>query len=111
VAEWSNVPDSKSGVGATLPRVRIPPSPPNQKPRCAGFFLTSRSLLPSMIQRFDMKFLIQTVSIALTAVLLQGCTVLAIADVAASTVVYGVKTVVNVVDAVTPDIVNKKKDK
>ena len=41
--------------------------------------------------------------------LLQGCTVLAIADVAASTVVYGVKTVVNVVDAVTPDIVNKKK--
>ena len=43
--------------------------------------------------------------------LLQGCTVLAIADVAASTVVYGVKTVVNVVDAVTPDIINKDKDK
>jgi ABC-type Fe3+-siderophore transport system permease subunit len=42
---------------------------------------------------------------------LQGCTVLAIADVAASTVVYGVKTAVNVVDAITPDIVNKKKDK
>jgi hypothetical protein len=42
--------------------------------------------------------------------LLQGCTVLAIADVAASTVVYGVKTAVNVVDAVTPDIINKKKD-
>jgi hypothetical protein len=42
--------------------------------------------------------------------LLQGCTLLAIADVAASTVVYGVKTVVNVVDAVTPDIINKKKD-
>ncbi len=40
---------------------------------------------------------------------LQGCTVLAVADVAASTVVYGVKTVVNVVDAVTPDIINKKK--
>jgi len=64
-----------------------------------------------MIQRPAMKLLIQTVAIALTAVLLQGCTVLAIADVAASTVVYGVKTVVNVVDAVTPDIVNKKKDK
>jgi len=30
VAEWSNVPDSKSGVGATLPWVRIPPSPPEQ---------------------------------------------------------------------------------
>ncbi len=28
VAEWSNVPDSKSGVGVSLPRVRIPPSPP-----------------------------------------------------------------------------------
>lgn len=28
VAEWSNVLDSKSSVGATLPRVRIPPSPP-----------------------------------------------------------------------------------
>ena len=28
VAEWSNVPDSKSGVVATSPRVRIPPSPP-----------------------------------------------------------------------------------
>lgn len=45
-----------------------------------------------------------------STLLLQGCTVLAIADVAASTVVYGVKTVVNVVDAVTPDIINKKKD-
>ena len=51
------------------------------------------------------------VSVTLAAALLQGCTVLAIADVAASTVVYGVKTVVNVVDAVTPDIVSKKKDK
>jgi len=47
----------------------------------------------------------------LTLPLLQGCTVLAIADVAASTVIYGVKTVVNVVDAVTPDIVNRDKDK
>lgn len=42
---------------------------------------------------------------------LQGCTVLAIADVAASTLIYGVKTVVNVVDAVTPDIINRDKDK
>jgi hypothetical protein len=39
-----------------------------------------------------------------------GCTVLAIADAAGSAVVYGVKTTVNVLDAVTPDIVNKKKD-
>ena len=42
---------------------------------------------------------------------LQGCTVLAIADVAASTVIYGVKTAVNVVDAITPDIINRDTDK
>ena len=41
---------------------------------------------------------------------LSGCTVLAIADAAGSAVVYGIKTTVNVLDAVTPDIVNKKKD-
>ena len=40
---------------------------------------------------------------------LSGCTVLAIADAAGSAIVYGVKTTVNVIDAVTPDIVNKKK--
>ena len=40
---------------------------------------------------------------------LQGCTVLAVADVAGSTVIYAGKTVVNTIDAVTPDIVNKKK--
>ncbi len=42
--------------------------------------------------------------------LLQGCTLLAVADAAGSAVVYGVKTTVNVLDAVTPDIVNHKKD-
>lgn len=42
--------------------------------------------------------------------MLQACTVLAIADVAASTVIYGAKTVVNVLDAVTPDIINKDDD-
>jgi hypothetical protein len=41
---------------------------------------------------------------------LSGCTVLAMADAAGSAVVYGLKTTVNVLDAVTPDIVNKKKD-
>lgn len=40
---------------------------------------------------------------------LQGCTILAIADAAGSAVVYGAKTAVNVLDAVTPDIINKKK--
>lgn len=50
-------------------------------------------------------------SVLLLSPLLQGCTVLAIADAAASTVIYGAKTVVNVIDAVTPDIINKDKSK
>ena len=41
VAEWSNVPDSKSGVGLRPPWVRIPPSPPIfsnvSNPAHAGF--------------------------------------------------------------------------
>ena len=42
-------------------------------------------------------------------VLLQGCaTTVAVADVAGSTIVYTGKTIVNTIDAVTPDIVNKK---
>ena len=55
---------------------------------------------------------IRTLIVAFLAMpLLQGCTVLAIADVAASTVIYGVKTAVNVVDAITPDIINRDKNK
>lgn len=53
-----------------------------------------------------MKYLIVLVVLSL----LGGCTVLAVADAAASALVYGVKTTVNVLDAVTPDIMNKKKD-
>jgi len=42
---------------------------------------------------------------------LQGCTTaLAIADAAGSAAVYTAKTAINVLDAITPDIVNKKKD-
>ncbi len=41
---------------------------------------------------------------------LQACTVLAIADAAGSAVVYGVRTTVNVLDAVTPDIIPRKKE-
>jgi hypothetical protein len=48
------------------------------------------------------------ITAALSAFLMSGCTVLAIADAAGSAVVYGVKTTVNVLDAITPDIVNKK---
>jgi hypothetical protein len=40
---------------------------------------------------------------------LQGCAIVAVADVVATTVIYTGKTLINVVDAVTPDIVNKKK--
>ena len=40
---------------------------------------------------------------------LQGCTVFALADAAGSAVVYAGKTVINTVDAITPDVVNKKK--
>jgi len=45
----------------------------------------------------------------ITCLSLQGCAVIAVADAVASTVIYTGKTVINVVDAVTPDIVNKKK--
>lgn len=47
--------------------------------------------------------------LALGILSLQGCTVLAVADAAGSTVIYAGKTVVNTIDAITPDIVNKKK--
>lgn len=49
-------------------------------------------------------------SVLVGALALPGCSVLAVADAAGSAVVYGIKTTVNVLDAVTPDIVNKKKD-
>jgi hypothetical protein len=55
-----------------------------------------------------MKF-INACVVLITCLSLQGCAVVAVADVVASTVIYTGKTVVNVIDAVTPDIVNKKK--
>jgi hypothetical protein len=55
-----------------------------------------------------MKKTLVTLSCALaTSFALQGCTALAIADAAGSAVVYGAKTAVNVLDAITPDIINK----
>ena len=46
-------------------------------------------------------------TIILTASFLQGCTTaVAVVDVTASTAIYAGKTVVNTIDAVTPDIVN-----
>ena len=53
---------------------------------------------------------IKQLSIVTMMLCLQGCaTAIAVADVAGATVVYAGKTVVNTIDAVTPDIVNKKK--
>lgn len=40
-----------------------------------------------------------------------GCaTTIAVVDVAASTTIYAGKTVVNTIDMITPDIVNKNED-
>jgi hypothetical protein len=38
-----------------------------------------------------------------------GCRVFAVANAAGSAVIYVGKTVINSVDAITPDVVNKKK--
>ncbi len=78
------------------------PSYSAKRPRSPGLFC----ICPNKGKWSDMKILIAL----MVSVFLQGCTLLAIADAAGSAVVYGVKTTVNVLDAVTPDIVNKKKD-
>ena len=42
---------------------------------------------------------------------LSGCsTMFAVADVVGTAAVYGAKTVINTVDAITPDLVNKKSE-
>ncbi len=53
VAERLNVPDSKSGVGASLPRVRIPPSPPNNTTpaQCRGFCLRRNEMVCDQLSR------------------------------------------------------------
>ena len=60
------------------------------------------------VESLVMKFATACLTL-MACLLLQGCAVVAVADVVASTVIYTGKTVVNVLDAVTPDIVNKKK--
>jgi hypothetical protein len=53
---------------------------------------------------------IKLLSIVTMILCLQGCaTAFAVVDVAGATVIYAGKTVVNTIDAITPDIVNKKK--
>ena len=49
------------------------------------------------------------ITIILTSLVLSGCaTAVALVDVTASTAIYAGKTVVNTVDAITPDIVNNE---
>jgi len=49
----------------------------------------------------------QITLILLSTLMLHGCsTAVAVTDVAVSTTIYAAKTTVNVVDAVTPDIIN-----
>ena len=51
----------------------------------------------------------RVIAIALVSFVLAGCsTVMAVADGVGTAAVYGVKTVINTVDAITPDIVNPK---
>ena len=56
-----------------------------------------------------MKILIALPACLLGCLFIAGCsTAVAVADTAASAVIYAGKTVVNTVDAITPDIVNKE---
>jgi len=51
----------------------------------------------------------RTLAVFILCAQLSACgTLLAVADGVSTVAVYGVKTVINTVDAVTPDIVNKK---
>ncbi len=81
----------------------------NQTPQVGVFFCPDRDLEALEQEMVMIKILRCVFSAVALAAMLQGCTVLAIADAAGSAVVYGVKTTVNVLDAVTPDIINKKK--
>jgi uncharacterized protein YceK len=55
-----------------------------------------------------MRNVLLTLGVLSTITNLVGCaTAVAVTDAAASTAIYAGKTVINVIDAVTPDIVNK----
>jgi hypothetical protein len=54
-----------------------------------------------------MRTILHLVALLLTLFALQGCaTAVAVLDTAGSAVIYTGKTIVNTVDAITPDIVN-----
>jgi hypothetical protein len=102
VLNWLAHGEAKAIDGeVSLPRQR-------KKPRHAGFFLGNAELYNGKNHKVvSMKFL-KSIAVVLCALALSGCTLLAIADAAGSAVVYGVKTTVNVLDSITPEIVNKK---
>lgn len=53
--------------------------------------------------------LLRSLVLCVTIMSMAGCaTAVAVVDVAGSAAVYTVKTTVNVLDAITPDIVNRK---
>jgi len=53
--------------------------------------------------------LLRSLVLCVTIMSIAGCaTAVAVVDVAGSAAVYTVKTTVNVLDAITPDIVNRK---
>jgi hypothetical protein len=49
-------------------------------------------------------------ALAVICIMATGCSAIAVVDVAASTVIYAGKTVVNTVDLITPDIINHDDD-
>jgi len=58
---------------------------------------------------FKKKQMLTKISIIILLLILTNCsTTVAVVDVAGSTVVYAGKTIVNTVDMLTPDIINKK---
>jgi hypothetical protein len=62
---------------------------------------------PLQTKEDRMPLIPQTTLLALTMMVLQSCaTAVAVLDTAGSAVIYTGKTIVNTVDAITPDIVN-----
>ena len=50
------------------------------------------------------------IALTIICIMATGCSAIAVVDVAASTVIYAGKTVVNTVDLITPDIINHGDD-
>tara|TARA_B100000780_G_scaffold15054_1_gene10021 strand:- start:122 stop:319 length:198 start_codon:yes stop_codon:yes gene_type:complete len=55
----------------------------------------------------ERKTMMKILLLTLSFLLLNACTPIAIIDAASSTAIYVGKTVVNTIDTITPDIINK----